>query len=241
MKNIDEIVPIEWTKKSYRKFVKDIENYKDLKYLEFNKRTVCTGSKMIGIRIPILRKIASKIKRTDYMKFLEVVDDSSFEALFLHGVVLSFIEDFRVFKKYFDLFIEKIDNWAICDMCLTKLEVVRKNKEEMLKSIKQYLKSEKEFIIRAGIILIMYYYIDDKYIDQTFEVIRKIDSKYYYVNMATAWLLSELFIGYRELVLNNLNKFSNTVINMCISKIRDSRRVSEEDKIVILKYKKKTA
>ena len=32
-----------------------------------------------------------------------------------------------------------------------------------------------------------------------------IDNKKYYVNMAVAWLLSEVFVNYRKLVFNNLN------------------------------------
>ena len=67
-----------------------------------------------------------------------------------------------------------------------------------------------------------------------------IDSDYYYVNMAIAWLLCECFIKHQDITLkylenNNLNKFT---INKCISKIKDSYRVSREMKGYINKFKK---
>ena len=57
--------------------------------------------------------------------------------------------------------------------------------------------------------------------------------------MAVSWLLCELFIHNREETLyylnnNKLNKFT---INKMISKCRDSFRVSDQDKELLLKYK----
>ena len=62
----------------------------------------------------------------------------------------------------------------------------------------------------------------------------------YYINMAIAWLISECFIKYPALTRsflenNNLNKFTQ---NKTISKIRDSLRVSNDEKKDIVKYKK---
>ena len=62
----------------------------------------------------------------------------------------------------------------------------------------------------------------------------------YYVNMAVAWLISECFVKFRDITMplfenNNLNKF---IINKAISKCRDSYRVSEEDKELLIQYRK---
>lgn len=241
MKIESDIIPLKWNKKSMVKFSKDLEKYKDIKYLNFNKKIIFTNKKMIGIRIPILRKFASEIKKTDYIAFLDVFDNSSFEMIFLYGVTLSYIRDFKTFIRYFNSFIEKVDNWALCDMCLTSIDIIKNNKEEMLEYIKKYVKSDQEFICRIGVVLLLYYYLDELYINEVINVISGIDNKKYYVNMAIAWLLSEAFMGYKKLVFNNLNVFDDVVINMCIRKIRDSKRVSEADKKRILRYKKKVA
>lgn len=241
MKRVNDIIPTKWSKKSIFKFSKDLETYKDLKYLEFNRKIIFTNKKMIGIRIPILRRLAGEIKKTDYIAFLDVFDDSSFEMIFLYGVILSYISDFKIFIKYFNYFIEKIDNWALCDMCLTSVSIIKNNKKEMFGYIKKYVKSDREFICRVGVILLLYYYLDDLYINEVINIVGGIDNNKYYVNMAIAWLLSEAFIDNKELVLNNLNNFDAEVINMCIRKVRDSKRIGIDDKNRILKYKKKVA
>ncbi len=74
-----------------------------------------------------------------------------------------------------------------------------------------------------------------------FEIIDTLNKeKEYYVNMAVAWLCCELMIKNRDKFLaylkhHNLNDFT---VNKAISKCRDSYRVSEKDKELLLKYKK---
>ena len=59
--------------------------------------------------------------------------------------------------------------------------------------------------------------------------------------MAEAWLVCEIYIKYPDecklfIADNKLNKFTQ---NKAISKIRDSYRVSKEDKEILNNYKKK--
>lgn len=63
----------------------------------------------------------------------------------------------------------------------------------------------------------------------------------YYVNMGIAWLLCECFIKHREktlayLLKSNINTFT---FNKTISKIKESYRVSSEDKIYLNTLKRK--
>ena len=62
--------------------------------------------------------------------------------------------------------------------------------------------------------------------------------KEYYVNMAVAWLCCELMIKSRKEFLAYLkhHKLNDFTINKAISKCRDSFRVSQEDKEMLLKY-----
>ena len=95
------------------------------------------------------------------------------------------------------------------------------------------VKSNQTYHIRVGLILLLCYYVEEEYLDN-------IKSDEYYVNMAEAWLVCEIFIKYENVGLkylehNELNKFT---INKSISKIRDSYRVDKEMKEYILKFKK---
>ena len=63
----------------------------------------------------------------------------------------------------------------------------------------------------------------------------------YYVNMAVAWLVAECFTKQREqtLIFLHTHSLNNFTINKAIQKCRDSFRVSQEDKQMLLKYKVK--
>ena len=82
------------------------------------------------------------------------------------------------------------------------------------------------------------YYIDDSHIDNVLSLCYK-ESSYYYVNMAISWLISACFIKYRTKTLDLLKskKMSVFVQNKAISKIRDSYRVSKEDKELVKSFR----
>ena len=58
--------------------------------------------------------------------------------------------------------------------------------------------------------------------------------------MAQAWLISMMFIKFREKTLDYLkeNTLDNWIQNKAIQKIRESTRVSKEDKNFILIFKR---
>ena len=64
--------------------------------------------------------------------------------------------------------------------------------------------------------------------------------KEYYVNMCIAWFIAECFTKKRDKTLNFLqsNKLNAFTINKAIQKCRDSFRVSETDKEMLLRFKR---
>ena len=73
------------------------------------------------------------------------------------------------------------------------------------------------------------------------KTLEKIDGKGYYNDMAIAWLLSVAFVKNRDETFEYLNydKLSNFTHNKTISKIRDSFRVSAEDKELVKRLVRK--
>ena len=118
-----------------------------------------------------------------------------------------------------------------------------KNKEqEYLNLAKEYLKSKQEFIRRIGV-RILFNYTENDDLTEIFDIINSLQSEEkYYVNMAVAWLMCELMIKNRNQTFKYLenHKLNDFTINKTISKCRDSFRVSNEDKELLLKYRKKT-
>lgn len=88
---------------------------------------------------------------------------------------------------------------------------------------------------------ILFYFVDNNlYIDKIFGLLDKFKNEdHYYVNMMNSWLLAECFIKQRNKTLKylNNNKLNSFTLNKGIQKCIESRRISEEDKEMLKKYK----
>ena len=84
-------------------------------------------------------------------------------------------------------------------------------------------------------------YITSYIINDVFLNISNNFSSYYYLEMMVAWLLSYFYIYDKELVINLLKerKFNKFITNKTISKIKDSFRVSKDDKENLNQYRLK--
>lgn len=227
------MIPNQWNKKSYEEFINCLISIKDEKYKEFHSSIVLDSKyEMIGIRLPKMREIAKEISKTNIEEFLKVAQDKYYEEVMIQGLVISHIKDEAAFYKYFKSHIKKIDNWALCDTFCSSIKIIKKHEEKYFsKAIKMCLDSE-EFISRTGIVMILSSFVNEKNLKAIFDTLNKITSDKFYINMAEAWLVCDLYIKFPKETLafmkkNNLNKFTQ---NKAISKIHDSFRVDKEDK-----------
>lgn len=236
------MIPKVWNEKSYKDFVEYLISIKDEKYKEFHSSLVLNSKyEMIGIRTPNMKSIAKEIaKNTDIEKFLECAQDKYYEEVMIQGLAISHIEDEKLFYKYFKKQINKIDNWALCDTFCSAIKIVEKNEDKYFKEAVKLSLNSKEFISRIGLVMILDHFINEENLNTIYETLNRIDSDKFYINMAEAWLVCELYIKHpnetKEFIkMNNLNKFTQ---NKAISKIHDSYRVSKEEKIQLSKYRK---
>lgn len=230
-----------WNKEKYKQFVEYLISIQDLKYKEFHSSLVLNSKyEMIGIRVPIMRDIAKKIAKGNIEEFLEYAQDRYYEEVMIQGLVISRIKDEKQFYKYFKEYINKIDNWALCDSFCSSIKIVRKYEEKYFNKANKMALNKEEFISRVGIVMILNHFISQKNLDAIFDTLNKIQSDKFYINMAEAWLVCEMYIKFRKettkfIKKNNLNKFTQ---NKAISKIHDSYRVSKEEKELLNKYRK---
>lgn len=79
-----------------------------------------------------------------------------------------------------------------------------------------------------------------EYLNTIFETLNKIQSEKYYINMAEAWLVCEMYIKFPIETLGFIkdNKMNTFTHNKSISKIRDSYRVSKDEKEFLNTLKK---
>lgn len=230
-----------WNEENYKEFVKYLISLQDIKYKEFHSSLVLNSKyEMIGIRVPVMRDIAEKIAKSNIEEFLEYAQDKYYEEVMIQGLVISDIKDENLFYKYFIEYINKIDNWALCDSFCSSIKIVRKYEEKYFKEAIKLALNEEEFISRVGLVIILDHFINLNNLDIILDTLNKIQSDKFYINMAEAWLLCEMYIKFPNktkefLKKNNLNKFTQ---NKAISKIHDSFRVSKEEKELLNIFKK---
>ncbi len=229
---------ITWTNETYKAFLKYLQSISEVSYQKFNSSIISTKYQMLGIRIPILRKLAKSISKGNYQSFLNL-KSNYYEIIMLQGLVISSLTNKEEFIDYFNAYLPLIDNWALCDTFCNSLKIVSENQAYFKNIITKLINSSQEYYVRVGLVLLLNYYVEESYLDFIFTSIAKTNSSSYYVNMARAWLICECFIKYESPTLTylsrkNLDKFTQ---NKAISKIRDSYRVSKTMKEYLLTLK----
>ena len=146
--------------------------------------------------------------------------------------IRSFDEQVEFLKKNISL----IDSWAITDSTYQYLKEV--DFFDALPTIKEFISSDKEFLIRYGYLMLFNYLKDEKYFNEITSLFK--NSDYFYVQMVEAWLLSYLFVYFPEKSYKFLvnSKISKTIKKMTIQKAIDSFRVSVETKDKLKAYRK---
>jgi 3-methyladenine DNA glycosylase AlkD len=235
------MIPNNWNKKNYKEFVDYLISIKEEKYKEFNSSLCVSKYEMLGIRLPILRKIAKDISKTNIEEFFKISNDKYYEEVMIQGFVISNIKDEQVFFNYFKAYINKIDNWGICDSFCNSIKIVEKYEDKYFKEALELSLNEDEFISRVGLIILLNHFIKEENLKEIFDTLNSIKSDKYYINMAEAWLVCEIYTKFPSQALefiknNNLSKFTH---NKSISKIHDSYRVSSNEKEYLNKLRKK--
>lgn len=221
-----------WTSAKYNCFLDKVKSYSDEEYKKFNSKIVKTSYKMLGVRMPILDRLSKKIDPNDIDSFYNVVTFKYYEEVMILGLVIARVENDKVRDNYFNKFTNKIDNWAICDAVINRFKLKDEELDSFLPYIKKYLESKNEFTLRCGFVFLLNYYVKKKYLTAIFELINNNTNNSYYVEMAISWLLSYCYLLDKNKTIDFIttSNISDFVYNKTISKIRDSLRVSKEEK-----------
>lgn len=214
----------------------------DEKYQRFQRKLCPDTDNIIGVRIPSLRKLAKEIAKGDWREYLKVAEDEYYEEAMLQGMVIGYSKaDITEMLNYIQDFIPKINNWAVCDSFCSGLKYTKKNKDTLWEIIKTYLHSKKEFEIRFAVVMLLGYYIEEKYIDKVLLLLDKVKHEGYYVKMAVAWTISICYIKFPGQTMKylNTNSLDNFTYNKSLQKITESLRVDKETKVLIKGMKRK--
>lgn len=211
-------------------------------YQRFSSSLIPTIHNVLGVRLPLLRKMAKTIAKGDWRTYLKHADSDYFEEIMLQGMVIGYVKcDLEEKLRYVSDFVPKIDNWSVCDSFCIGLTVARKNQERVWDFLQPYLRSKEEYELRFGVVMLLNFYVDAVYLRRVFEKLDTVTHDGYYVKMAVAWALSVCFVKDSESTLEYLKKSSldDFTYNKTLQKITESNRVDAETKNRIRAMKRK--
>ena len=197
-------------------------------YKSFHSRLTRSNYPINGIRIPILRKYAKDlVKSADVRDFL-TQKSTCYEQCMLKGLLITHLKfDDTQFFQLLEDFIKEIDDWALTDVVCSGIH----RKDAVYEGkIKEYAKKDNIWFARWGIVAVMTNFYDKD--DAIYEVVENIIAKDYYVDMALAWLIQVLVVKNREVAIRLMlgNEVSQVVKKYAVRKIKDSFRISKQDK-----------
>lgn len=226
---------------------KQLENLAEEDYKAFNQKLLPGVETVSGVRVPVLRRFAQEVAKDSFRVYLDEADTqithtSYHEELLIQGLVIGYAKMEKEERTaYLDAFVPKISNWAICDTCTMNMKFMQKEPDYWYNYIMKYRTESREFVLRFFLVALLAHYTDEKHIDKILQLCNEIRQEGYYVKMAVAWLVSVCYVKFPEqtvafLLNNEMDDFTH---NKSIQKIRESCRVSREEKEQLNKLKRR--
>ena len=212
---------------------KELYNLQDKEYRDFQSKLIpgVDVSYFVGVRTPDLRKLAKLMsKRDDIDEFLSDLPHELFDENQLHAFIISDIKDFDSCLAQVESFLPYVNNWATCDQMT--LKAFKKNKEQLLPSIYNWIDSGKTYSIRFGIKMLMDLFLGEDFDISYAEKVVSVKSEEYYVNMMIAWYFATALAKNYESILPFIEnyKLEKWTHNKAIQKSIESYRITPEQK-----------
>ena len=223
------------------RILKELYKYQDLKYADFSANLTPNLSRndYIGVRVPNVRKIAKLFyKNNDYLDFIQTLPHDYFEENMAHGLIISEFDDYEKTIDALNIFLPYVNNWAVCD-CI-KPKAFKKNKNRLIVDIKRWLKSKDTYVLRFAVSMLMTYFLDDDFNEEYLNIVSKVKSDEYYVNMMIAWYYATALAKQYDATIPYIveNKLDKWINNKTIQKAIESYRINDESKIYLKQFKR---
>ncbi len=204
----------------------------DAGYRDFHSRLIpdIPKEKIIGVRTPLLRKLAKELAGTaEAESFMSSLPHRFYEENNLHAFLICEMKDYDCCMAEVERFLPYIDNWATCDGFLPK--VFEKHRAEVYAKIEKWIKSSETYTVRFAIVTLMGYLKND-FDEQMLSLVADTRSEEYYVNMAIAWYFSMALVWQYDAALPYLleSRLDRWTHNKSIQKTIESRQIDDKTK-----------
>lgn len=194
----------------------------------FNEKLYNSAVPVIGCRIPFLRRTAKSIstEQAEQYPLHRFVEVDMIKGLVLTSKPLSFEKRGLLWD-----FAHSLENWAVCDTCKARFPAGEKGK--YLAFFGDMAAQREQFVCRYGLVNLMSFlrYNVAEVLKET-EKVTAYGS--YYADMGMAWLLATAMAynsaEVKKFIYRSRDALPDFVVRKALQKMRESFRVSEEDK-----------
>lgn len=212
---------------TYKDVLFELKENSDAKYKNFIAKLVPSIDKdtIIGVRMGVLRSLARKIIKNSS---LDIFNEAKFyyreEKLLYALCIFKMSRSFDEAMDALDKFLLYIDNWEVSDLIAGEIIIDEEHREGIFQKALSYVNSEDEYSIRLGLVIMNKKFNDEAHIEKILDAIKIIKINTYYINMAAAWLLCEIYFKNKEKVNKYLSSanISADIKKMTQQKIRES-------------------
>lgn len=206
---------------------------RDEKYDAFNAPIVNSAYKTIGVRTPVVKKLARAVLldcRDGVLDGFFAEKEHTYESVLFAGCLAARKGDYASTRRYLMRLVPLFGSWAHVDCVVPLLRWA--DREALRNDYRPLSECDGEYEKRFYIILMLDIFLTDEYIDGVLETLRHIKYGQYYVDMAAAWTLAECLVKFydKTLPLFVTPTFPKFVHNKALQKARESYRIARETK-----------
>lgn len=217
----------------YGRVIAELKANADLKYKEFNDRIINCDYPSIGVRVPIIRKLAKSVKKENRKATLDEffsTNDKVFDIVLCMALIATEKNDYEWTRECLKKIVPKFGSWAHTD---TVVPTLKWTEPRRLLTDFEYMLDGGTYEVRFYVICLLDYCLNDEYIDFALNTLtERVRFGDYYVDMATAWTVAEALVNNWDkavCVLEN-RRLPPFIHNKSIQKARESFRISDDKK-----------
>lgn len=212
---------------TYSSFIDELKSYAEPSFQRFQKRLIFTDYEILGVRTPVLRKLAKKYERE--LERIFAFPNEYYETVFIKLTIVSKLP-YEEFLRYLGGCVALMDNWALCDTF--KAKAIAKNKKEFLPVLEGLFVTGKEFYQRYALVVLLGEYVEKEYLSVVKAYLLRADTQPYYIHMAAAWLTAEVLVKEYDYGVSLLKEraLDAKTHNKAIQKAIESYRLTLEQK-----------
>ena len=220
----------------------ELNRIKEDAYKAFSERIIKTSYPILGVRAKALRDMAKQIAKTEGLAAVGNIDDSSYEELMLQGLVIGYSkEKIEVKEEYLTQFLQKCDCWSLVDSTSATFKLKKDDLSALWQVMNKWRQDSQlclnyPYLERFILVMEIDQYLDDQHIDEIIDYSRDLKERDYTIKMANAWLLATAFVNYPDKVYGVIDDLDMETTKYFKQKVRDSLRISAEDKKKVTEY-----